>query len=111
SIAAGGISRREFVERASAVGLGLLATESVLASVDEKKKPKTAAAHGHHHHHIEKNPNQTNVNPYEEWRKAEGIPVYKDYGIANLRQLDLQPWKRLGGPGAYIDLKGGEGVN
>jgi oxalate decarboxylase/phosphoglucose isomerase-like protein (cupin superfamily) len=104
----GRISRREFVERASAAGFGLLATEAVLASVDEKKKPRRAHDH---HHETPRDPHQTNVNPYEQWLKAEGIPVYRDYGVANVRTLAVQPWKRMGASGAYIDLKGGEGVN
>ena len=108
----GSVSRREFVERASAAGLGLLATEAVLASADEKKK--APAPHDHdHEHHAEKheNPDQTNVNPYMEWRKSEDLPLYSDYGITNLRALELKPWKRMNAAGAHIDLKGGEGVN
>ncbi len=111
---AGRISRREFVERASALGFGLLSTEAVLAAVDQEKKPKPAhtEAHGHHHGVVRHaDPNQTNVNPYEEWLNSEAIPVYRDYGVANLRALELKPWKRMGTSGAYIDLKGGEGVN
>ena len=104
---AGRISRREFVERASAAGFGLLATEAVLASVDGKKMP----AHSHDHQDHEHDPNQTNVNPYTEWRKGEGIPIVTDYSIANLRAVDVKPWKRMNASGAYIDLKGGEGVN
>ena len=104
---AGRISRREFVERASAAGFGLLATEAVLASADGKKMP----AHSHDHQDHEHDPNQTNVNPYTEWRKGEGIPIVTDYSIANLRAVDVKPWKRMHASGAYIDLKGGEGVN
>lgn len=109
----GRMSRREFVERASAAGFGLLATEAVLASVDEeKKKPEAqAGVPVPHHHHQPRDPNQTNVNPYDQWLKSEGIPVYRDYGITNLRTISLQPWKRMSAMGAYIDLKGGEGVN
>jgi len=104
---AGRISRREFVERASAAGFGLLATEAVLASVDGKKMP----SHSHDHQAHEHNPNQTNVNPYIEWRAGEGIPIITDYSIANLRAVDVKPWKRMNASGSYIDLKGGEGVN
>ncbi len=113
SYRAGRISRREFVERASLAGFGLLATEAVLASVDGKPIP---APHDHHHDHDhseekQKNPDQTNLNPYTEWRKGEGIPIYADYGIANLRAIEVRSWKRLNAAGAYLDLKGGEGVN
>src|SRR5712692_7833371 len=109
---AGGISRREFVERASAAGLGLLATESVLASVDGKKTMPSAHDHNHDHDHEKPdNPDQTNFNPYTEWRKGEALPLYTGYGITNLRALELKPWKRMEATGAYVDLKGGEGVN
>lgn len=112
---AGRISRREFVERASAMGFGLLATEAVLAQVDGKKLTSEhhhhSDQHGQHEPKKQQNRNQTNINPYEEWLKAEGIPVYRDYGIKSLRTLELKPWKRLDASGAYIDLKGGEGVN
>ena len=111
---AGRISRREFVERASAAGFGLLATRRVLAQVDDKK----VQAHSHHehdhnqpHNHADDHRDQTNVNPYMEWRKGEGLPVYTDYAISNLRALEIKPWKRMDAAGAYIDLKGGEGVN
>src|SRR5262249_50101936 len=92
---AGGISRREFVERAAVGGLSLHATAAVLKAATTRQR----------------NPNQTNLNPYEEWLRQEALPVYREYGIANLRTLDVKPWKRLNALGAYIDLKGGEGVN
>lgn len=113
---AGRISRREFVERASALGFGLLATEAVLASVDQEKTGKIAnkSPRAQHHHHApapRRNPRQTNVAPYDEFLKSEGVAVHRGYGIRNLRELALQPWKRMGVTGAYVDLKGGEGVN
>src|SRR5207237_8079657 len=84
----GGISRREFVERASAAGLGLLATEAALASVDGKKIPSHSHDHNHGHEpQKHDNPDQTNLNPYVEWRKGEGIPIHTDYSIANLRAV------------------------
>jgi gentisate 1,2-dioxygenase len=95
---AGWISRRNFIECAAAAGMSLTATASALAQADRAKS-------------VAKNYNQTNLNPYEEWRKTEGIPVYADYFIADVRTVKLEPWKRLGVLGAYIDLKGGEGVN
>jgi mannose-6-phosphate isomerase-like protein (cupin superfamily)/oxalate decarboxylase/phosphoglucose isomerase-like protein (cupin superfamily) len=96
---AGRISRRDFVERAAAVGgLGFTTTAKVLAQVQGKSSK--AADY-----------NQTNLNPYEEWRKKEGIPVYTDYAVANVRTAPVEPWKRMGVLGAYIDLKGGEGIN
>src|SRR5579864_8136127 len=93
--AAGRISRRDFVERAAAGGMSLTATASALAQADRRKR---LAVHDY---------NQTNLNPYEEWRKSEGLPVYTDYFIADIKTANVAPWKRLGVQGAYIDLKGG----
>ena len=106
----GRISRREFVERAATGSLGLAATMSVLgasaqAEQMERQKQRGKAQTRHH------DPNQTNVNPYEEWLKAENLPVYRDYGISDARTIEVKPWKRLGAQGAYVDLVGGEGVN
>ena len=46
---------------------------------------------------------------YENWLKEEGIPVVAGYGIQDVTVLPRKPWKRTGGSGAYIDLKGMEG--
>jgi quercetin dioxygenase-like cupin family protein len=41
--------------------------------------------------------------------QSEGIPIFRDLGVSNVRNLPLQPWKRLGGQGSYIQLWGTEG--
>ncbi|TMA64368.1 MAG: cupin, partial [Deltaproteobacteria bacterium] len=46
---------------------------------------------------------------YEHWLKEEGIPVFAGYGVEDVTVLPRKPWKRTGGSGAYIDLKGMEG--
>ncbi len=46
---------------------------------------------------------------YETWMKEEGIPVIDGYGVGDVTELPLKSWKRTGGKGAYIDLKGMEG--
>ncbi|HKX31374.1 MAG TPA: ethanolamine ammonia lyase-activating protein [Blastocatellia bacterium] len=128
---AGGISRREFVERAATGGLSLFSTLTALHLESHAEDPGHPGPHhhhdhDHHHHHHDghdhhhspqeklrarHNPNQTNLNPYEEWLKEEGIPVHRDHHIADLRTAEVKPWKRLGVQGAHIDLVGGEGVN
>lgn len=47
---------------------------------------------------------------YEKFMKQEGIPVYGGYGIKDVRELELDPWERLDGRGAYIHLDGMEGM-
>src|SRR5262249_27215714 len=129
---AGGVSRREFVERAATGGLSLFSTLTALHlgahAEDSRCHSHDHDHHGHHddhHHHpgsagvgqsdvkarARRNPDQTNVNPYEEWLKREGIPVYRDHHITDLRAAEVKPWKRMGALGAHVDLVGGEGVN
>lgn len=102
----GQMSRREFVEWAATGGLSLTATMRVLASRQTRPLRERAPRAPWPNDRA-----QTNVNPYAEFLKSEGIPVYHDYSVFNLRTLELGAWKRLGARGAYIDLVGGEGVN
>jgi mannose-6-phosphate isomerase-like protein (cupin superfamily) len=44
--------------------------------------------------------------PYETFMIREGIPVSRGYGVYDVRDLDLAPWPRLGGRGAFIALEG-----
>ncbi|HLB29683.1 MAG TPA: cupin domain-containing protein [Dehalococcoidia bacterium] len=44
------------------------------------------------------------------WMEQEGIPIIEAYGIEDLNDLPRKPWARMGGSGAYIELKGQEGV-
>ncbi|WP_455275006.1 cupin domain-containing protein [Rhizobium herbae] len=46
--------------------------------------------------------------PYDQFMVDEGIPIFRDLGIPNVRDLPLQPWKRTGGRGSYIQLYGTE---
>src|SRR5262245_49480438 len=125
---AGGISRREFVERAATGGLSLFSTLTALHLEAHAEDHKDSDTHAHHHHDhhdhhasgmadekgktaVRRDPDQTNLNPYGEWLKEEGIPVYHDYYIGDLRTAEVKPWKRMGALGAHIDLVGGEGVN
>lgn len=96
----GRISRREFAERAAVSGMSFAATSKILCAGQTESGPNASRDY-----------NQTNRNAYEEWRKKEGVPVYGGYAIADIRSVAVQPWKRLGVGGAYIDLIGGEGVN
>jgi len=47
--------------------------------------------------------------PYDTFMESEGIPVFRDLGIRDIRGLPLKPWKRVGGKGSYIQLYGTEG--
>lgn len=43
--------------------------------------------------------------PYLDWVKEEGIPIYENFGF-NLLSLDLKPWARMGANGAFAFTKG-----
>ncbi len=47
---------------------------------------------------------------YERWMVSEGIPIVRGHGVSDIMAVELGPWARLGGQGAYIDLQGMEGV-
>jgi quercetin dioxygenase-like cupin family protein len=47
--------------------------------------------------------------PYDNFMESEGIPVFRDIGVRDIRDLPLKPWKRVGGRGTYIQLYGTEG--
>ncbi len=47
---------------------------------------------------------------YQRWMEQEGIPIVEGLAIEDVTDLALRPWKRLGGNGTYIQLKGGGGI-
>lgn len=119
NLKAGRISRREFVQRAADGAFSLAATYSLLGPAAHAETNLASHGHGHGLHTHEHatsfdenyDPNQTNLNPYAEWLKTEGIPIYRDFAVTDLRALELKPWDRVGGLGAHVNLIGGEGVN
>ncbi|HLY65716.1 MAG TPA: ethanolamine ammonia lyase-activating protein [Chloroflexota bacterium] len=48
---------------------------------------------------------------YKEWQEREGVPVVTGFYIEDLKTLDLVPWPRKGGRGAFVNLEGTGGVN
>jgi uncharacterized RmlC-like cupin family protein len=40
----------------------------------------------------------------------EGVPIVQGFGVTDIRALALRPWKRLGCDGAYLQLRGLEGI-
>ncbi len=109
---AGFISRREFVERASYGGLGAGTTAAILG-LRARAQAQTSPSSEPHGHGTpaSRNPDQTNVDAYADWQKSENIPIVTGYAVADLRNVEVKPWARLGAAGAYIHLIGGEGVN
>ena len=44
--------------------------------------------------------------PYEEFIEEEGVPIVRGLGVYDVRDLELKPWRRMGGNGAYLELSG-----
>jgi hypothetical protein len=72
---AGRISRRDLIGRAAVAGLSAGATGQILRAqrIQQASAPPKSRDY-----------NQTNLNPYEEWRKNEGIQVYTGYSLPNI---------------------------
>lgn len=49
---------------------------------------------------------QYEINFYHEFQKKEAIPVYEGYHFEDIRSLEVKPWARMGGLGAYINVTG-----
>ncbi|MDP2730529.1 MAG: cupin domain-containing protein [Dehalococcoidales bacterium] len=47
--------------------------------------------------------------PYEVYMEEENIPIYREIGVYDARQLPLAPWKRMGGQGTFLQLDGSGG--
>jgi mannose-6-phosphate isomerase-like protein (cupin superfamily) len=47
---------------------------------------------------------------YERFMETEGIPVVDGYGVTDVRNISLKAWKRIGCDGAYLQLRGLEGI-
>jgi quercetin dioxygenase-like cupin family protein len=48
---------------------------------------------------------------YQKWLEGEGIPVLRDFYIADIRDVAVYPWERKGGLGVYLNLIGTGDVN
>jgi quercetin dioxygenase-like cupin family protein len=48
---------------------------------------------------------------YQQWQDSEGIPVLRGFYVEDLRTVEVEPWARKGGKGAFIDMEGTGGTN
>ena len=46
--------------------------------------------------------------PYDLFMEEQEIPIYRNIGVRSVQDLPLQPWKRMGGKGTFIQLFGTE---
>ena len=51
------------------------------------------------------------VHPYDRWTETQGIPVYREYHVDDVRTLKLGGWDLRGCDAAFLQLAGQEGVS
>ncbi len=44
--------------------------------------------------------------PYEIWQENEGVPIKRGFHVDDLLTVPVEPWKRMGGKGSFIQLDG-----
>lgn len=49
--------------------------------------------------------------PYHDWQAKQGIPSLRGLLIEDMNEVELKPWDRMGGPGAFVDLGLGIGTD
>jgi oxalate decarboxylase/phosphoglucose isomerase-like protein (cupin superfamily) len=47
---------------------------------------------------------------YFQWMRREGLPIIAGHGLEDVREIELSPWRRTGGKGAFIQLYGMTGA-
>jgi oxalate decarboxylase/phosphoglucose isomerase-like protein (cupin superfamily) len=47
---------------------------------------------------------------YERWMEKEGVPIVEGFGVSDIRNIPLRTWRRLSCEGAYLQLRGLEGI-
>lgn len=60
---------------------------------------------------IENGPEVVEKSVYTKWVESQGIPVLKGFYIEDIRKAKLEPWERMGGLGAFINLFGDYATN
>lgn len=51
------------------------------------------------------------INAYHEFQRREGIPVLTGFAVDDVATVELGPWARTGGLGAFVNLEGTGGAN
>ena len=56
-------------------------------------------------------PQLEKIDTYKAYQAREGIPVHQGFGVEDIKTVELGPWARRGGRGAFVDLDGNGGIN
>jgi len=105
----GSVSRRRFLERASAAGLAL----PLLGSLAEAQQKKQAEPPPGEKPQGEKlspanigGGGRVERNFYREWTKTSKVPMVEGYSIYDAKHQAVLPWPEIGGRGLYLNFSG-----
>src|SRR6266849_1432175 len=104
----GEISRRDFAARLLGMRFGMMKDESILDTVTVANEKRAGASKNSESFRAEP---FSEITPYEQWMKSEGVPVHGGYHIANVRAVEVKPWKRFGTNAALFNLEGAEATD
>ena len=54
---------------------------------------------------------ERSMTSYDRWVEGEGIPLIKTFFVDDIRNVELEPWERKGGRGAFLQMEGAGQVN
>lgn len=105
----GAVSRRKFIELASAAGLILPVANHALAEVAAQSLPSTSPK-------AQEGPKLSPPNIggggrverdfYRDWIKTSKVPMVEGYSILDAKTQEVQPWPEIGGRGVYLNFSG-----
>ena len=58
-----------------------------------------------------KPPRAESIDTYHLWQEAQKIPRITGFYIEDIKKVEVAPWERKGGLGAFINLEGTGGIN
>lgn len=112
----GTVSRRKFLERATAAGLALPLVGSGLSATAQKKdkpaQPKAEAVGNQEENPVYSPANiggggRIERNFYRDWIKRTNIPKLDDpYSVYDIYTQEVKPWPEIDGRGLYINFTG-----
>lgn len=112
----GQVSRRKFIERATAAGVTLAilgnATEDTVEAQARRKKPATNPTTPSPQREQKLSPpnigggGRVERDFYRDWLKESKVPQVEGYSILDARSQEVHPWPEIEGRGVYLNFSG-----
>src|SRR5260370_36172928 len=104
----GEFSRRDFAARLLGMGFGMMTAESILDTVTVANEKRNDASKNAEMFRAEP---FSEITPYEQWMKSEGVPVHGGYYTSKLRALRSETRQTFGTEAPLFHLEGAEDNN